>query len=182
MSTIFQNAGPGSVSPIIRNDDAAQFILEANLGSGCVLAWEVSNITPYDQLTAQGATTTVQAFTPQDPDFVRAKTPSTNGLFYLNGEFRYMRVRVLSGVALYVGLTSSPFSGPFSSSLDTSDVETVAISYQMPDSASLIAYTGRSKVLWITTGASRGMYLRDDAGSSPTFTGAGGAKWFKIST
>ena len=183
MTVLLQNATVGMVSAIIEDASSTQFVLEANMGTGGSLGWEVSNITPYVQLNSDGSTRTLQGFIPADADFVRVKTPSTSGIFYLNGNFRYMRVRVLTGSPTYVALkaysTGTAFPGTY---LDTSDVETVFLSYQMPDFASVAAYTGRSKVLWITTGALRGEYVRDDAsGAVPNITGSAGQKWFKVS-
>lgn len=182
MTVLFQNVTAPLTSTIYEDPQSTQFVLEANMGTGGSLGWEISNVTPSVQLNPDGTTKTLQGFVPADADFVRVKTPSTSGLFYLNGSFRYMRVKVLTGSPVYVALrgyaTGAAFPGVY---LDTSDVETVVISYQMPDAASVIAYTGRSKVLWITTGASRGEYIRDDAsGAAATITGSAGQKWFKV--
>ena len=183
MTVLFQNATAPLTSAIYEDPQSTQFILEANMGTGGSLGWEVSNVTPYVQLNGDGTTKTLQGFVPADSDFVRVKTLTTTGLSYLNGNFRYMRVKVLTGSPVYVALrgyaTGTAFPGTY---LDTSDVETVFVSYQMPDAASVIAYAGRSKVLWITTGASRGEYVRDDASvSAATITGSAGQKWFKVS-
>lgn len=179
---IFQNAVGGTISQTVEDLNAQQFVLEASLQAGTTLAWEVSNVTPYVRLNGQGEPLSLQGFSPADSDFVRVKAPFLSGLYYLNGSFRYMRFRVLSGTATYVALRAyapnEAFPGSF---LDASDIEAALLTYQLPDAASVSAYTGQSKVLWVYTGAARGMYLRDDASASAaTIVGNAGQKWFKV--
>lgn len=163
-------------------------------GTGTV-QWEVANTSPVETLMPSGVVRSIVGYTPDDADYIAVKTPSGPGFYYLAGEARYHRVRVLSGTVNSVriqGLNTGEVPPTY---LDPSDVTTIAtpiadaagVKYAVPGVGSLTelaAYAGICYLALLTTpGASQGLWMRDDsltANGTTNIAGISPRVWRKL--